>query len=126
MTFADQVQTDLEKVIDTGERSQEITYTPAADPDNSVIINAIVFAEAIENEDDEDGQMSIRNRRVVILTSESKGIETPAYRDKLTMDSEDWLVESIETKGSGKATLTVIAAETISKHHEGHVKRIGS
>jgi len=124
MTFADQVQADLEGVIDTGELSQEITVTPAADPNNPVTINAIVFAESVENTDDEDGQASVRNRRVAILTSASKGIETPAWRDKLTIEGEDWLVESIDNKGRGKAILTVIAVDTKSKHHESHVKRL--
>jgi len=124
MTFAEQIAADLEGVIDAGELSTSITYTPKADPNNPVTINTLVFAEAIENTDDEDGQMSVRNRRVAILTSASKGIETPAYRDKLTIEGEDWLVEAIDNKGGGKAILTVIAAEIISKHHESHVKRL--
>jgi len=122
MTFQDQIAADLAGVIDSGEISVEITYTPK--DGEAVTINAIALPEDVTTDDDEQGQTKINHRDFVILTDPDKGIASPKPDDVITYGELDRRVTSVDSKTLGKARLSTVAPETHSKHHEMHKKTV--
>lgn len=114
-TFREQVAEDLAGIVDTGELSEEISYTQDGTPKS---INALVGSIDTEHEDDELGETKVKRRRVVILTDATKGIALPKPGDLITLGTDIWRVSSIDAEGFGKATLSVVLGEVESKHHE--------
>ena len=119
-TLREQIALDLAGIIDTGELSEEITYTPKGGPPKT--INALVCPIETELEDDELGETNVKRRRIVILTDATKGIAQPKINDLATINTDDWRVSSIDAEAFGKATLSVVLGETLSRHHEQHKK----
>lgn len=120
-TLREQIAIDLAGIVDTGELSEEITYTPKGGSPKT--INALVGALDTETEDDELGETNVKRRRIVILTDATKGIASPKANDIVTIASEAWRVSSIDAQGFGKATLSIVMGETQSRHHEQHKKK---
>ena len=124
MSFQEQLAADLAGVVDAGELSTKVIYTPKDGSPKT--INAVVFSTDTDRDEDEQGGTEVQGRKAVILTDATLGIAAPAIDDIVAIDSVDWRVNSIETLGQGRAVLSVVAGGPRSKHHEQHKHKIGS
>lgn len=121
MTFQEQVAADLASVIDTGEATVAIVYTPKSG--TAKPINAIALAEDITIDSDDQGETRIHNQDFVILTDATKGIASPQPDDVVTSGGLDRRVTSVDSKTFGKARLATVAPEATSKHGEMYRKK---
>jgi len=121
-TLREQIAIDLAGLVDEGELSEEISYTPKGG--DAKTINALVGPLDTEIEDDELGETKVKRRRIVILTDAARGIAAPKINDLITLGTDIWRVSAIEAEGFGKATLSIVLGETESKHHEQYKRKI--
>lgn len=121
MSFQEQVEADLATVINTGEATVSIVYTPK--DGEAKTINAIAMPEEIIIDTNEQGEMRIHHQAFVILTDATLGIESPRPDDMIAYGGLDRRVAEINSKTFGKIRVSTIAPETTAKQGETHRKR---
>ena len=109
--------------VDTAESPAEtVTYTPPGGQAASII--AVFLPEDTDISDDEYGDVQIRQQRVIIPTDSAIGVQEPVIQAEITRDGTQWRVITIDSKGGGKAILTIRTDTPLSKHHESHKQKI--
>ena len=121
MTFQEQIAADLASVIDTGEATVEIVYTPKGG--EAVTRNAVALPENTDTDSNNQGEARIHRQDFVILTDAVKGIANPMPEDVITYGGFERRVSSVDSRYFGKARISTVAPETTAKHGEMHKKR---
>ncbi len=119
--FTDQYADDLAEVVENGELSMQVTYTPR---DGSVASTIWASVRPYDEDSEYDlGDTIIKKRAITILTDAAKGITNPKKDDVVTIDGAEWKVLRISGMGLGKARLEIYSDIPKSRHGEGHIKR---
>jgi len=119
--FTDQYADDLANVVEGGELSAEVTYTPA---DGSGASTIWAFVPPYSEDYNYDlGSTIIRKRAVTILTDADKGITNPKKDDVVTIAGVEWKVLTSGGMGLGKARLALYSDIPKGRHGADHIKR---
>lgn len=119
--FTDQYVDDLTNVVESGELSVQVTYTPR---DGSGASTIRAFVPPYDEDSDYDlGETIVRKRAIVILTDSEKGITNPKKDDVVTIAGTEWKVLRSGGMGLGKARLEIYSDIPKSRHGESHIKR---
>ena len=116
MTHKTDMADDAGEFLNEDEYADEVSYTVFGQ--DAVTISAMFVLESDELVG-EDGD-NLRRSRSGYLSVKISDISNPDYRDKVSIDSEVWSVESVVSKPGGLARLRVERKEMVKKTHKGY------
>lgn len=100
---------------------EAVTYVPVTG--SAVSLTAIVGDVTTLDDDDEEGRTARASCDVTIgldPAASTGGVADPSLKDKVTIGSDVWAVESIEALGGAFCRLRVVRDESIEKTREGY------
>ena len=103
----------------------DVTYTP--DGGQGVTVKMILDEEVVEGRDGGDGHATVKSMTGHCLrdaSSEHGGVDSPARGDSVTIAGVAWRVGDF-TRDATMAHLDIEWKEDTSRHHAGHLKRVG-
>jgi len=116
-TFKENMSDANNELLD--EYGEPVTYTPKGGSPASV--TASVGPESEDITDDEQGETSVKERRITVPLAE---VTSPQIEDIVTVGGQDWVVTGILNICSGIAELQCHSGGAKSKHHEQHKRKI--
>jgi len=95
-----------------------VTYTDA--DGNASSVTAIVGEQELTDESIDDGRRHKRSREVVLFTDD---VPTVSLRGTVTIDSEVWAIEAIESLTGVSATVRVVRDESAERSRPDYRRR---
>jgi len=120
MSFAESLADDADAILNTNEFAETVIYTPQGGSPTSV--TAVIEYGEDETEDGIDGDTRVRHARLHLAIAD---VADPAPNDTVTINSEDWHVEAVESRDDAMAVLRITRAEAVERRYEGTKLRRG-
>lgn len=116
-SLREQMQLDVDNVIlAEGGLAEDVIYTPAGQAART--IRAKIDRNPFRLEFDGDGEGTKKRYKIDISASATTGVETPAIKDKVTVDGANWAVVEIDPAGPGEmhsVTIERFGRQTVAK-----------
>jgi hypothetical protein len=114
MSLEQDIREDFaEDFLDTSEFGKTLTYQPNGG--TSKPIKYFPLKTETHEVDEDDGKWRVREKVVSISSLSDEGVVEPDVLDKVTIDSEEWAIESIDSDSVAAHRLNLLRRELLER-----------